>query len=315
MTTELAQDHAIALQLHGVLTEIDPVRWRDEMASRLKARLAEIQQQIEPRADQPRLGAVAHALRTGLPELDQASPDLKTRWLEFKQRVQPVYATMAASLKRERIHVPSLRPTNYARNLLHVSSALAGLIIIELIHNPLVVLGIAVAWAVAAWTMETSRRHIPAVNRVLMGVLGPVAHAHETHRVNSATWYATALVLLAATQSPMLCAIAVMVLGVADPMAALVGRRFGRVKLLHGRSLEGTLGFFFSAAAVSFAVLRVFHAGSLGLVPALVVAGSAALAGALTELFSFRIDDNFSIPLSAAAGGAVALWAMGLPIL
>lgn len=314
MSTELLQDRAIALQLHAVLSEIDPVRWRDEMTLKLKARLTELQRQLEPMANRPRLGEVAQALRTELPELEKPTPDQRARWLTFKQRVQPAYTSMAASLRKERVHVPSLRPTNYPRTVLHVGSALAGLAIIEAFHDPRISFGIALAWAAAAWTMEISRRHVPIINALLMRLLGPVAHAHETHRVNSATWYATALVLLAATQAPALCAVAVVVLGVGDPFAAMVGRRFGRVKLLHGRSLEGTLGFLVSAAVVTFAVLRLFHSASLGLVPALVVAGSAALAGALAELFSFRLDDNFSIPLSAAAGAAIALWAMGLPI-
>ena len=37
------------------------------------------------------------------------------------------------------------------------------------------------------------------------------------------------------------------------------------------------------------------------------VAGAAAVLGAVGELASGRVDDNFSIPLAAAAGAAGAL--------
>jgi dolichol kinase len=95
-------------------------------------------------------------------------------------------------------------------------------------------------------------------------------------------------------------------------MAALVGRRFGRIKLLHGRSLEGSLAFIASGALAAFGLLMVFHP-ALGLGNAAAMALAGALAGAVAELVSFRVDDNFSIPLSAASGAALAVW--GLPLL
>lgn len=312
-TAELLQDREIALQLHEILSEIDAARWRDEMEAALRARLAAVQAHLERGQGSARLAALGHTLRDELHRLEQSSADLRTRWLAFKQRLQPAYMTLAAHLRAESIHVPSLRPTNYARNLFHVGSASVALLAIEALRSPLLLFCLALAWGTFAWSMEILRRVRPSANVTLMKFFGPVAHPHETHRVNSATWYATALVLLATTGSGLLCAVAVAVLGVGDPMAAVIGRRFGRVKLMHGRSLEGTLGFLVSGWLIAFAVLRLFHAGALGAGPAALVALAAAGAGALAELASLRVDDNFSIPLSAASAAAVALWALGLP--
>ena len=142
------------------------------------------------------------------------------------------------------------------------------------------------------------------MNVLVMKVFNPVAHPHEVQRVNSATWYTTALLLLASTQSTLLCVTGVVVLGIGDPIAALVGRRFGRIKLLHGRSLEGTVAFAISATVATFVAFLIFHS-SMGLGMALGLAAAASIAGALAELFSLRVDDNFSIPLSAAAGVVV----------
>ena len=115
-----------------------------------------------------------------------------------------------------------------------------------------------------------------------------------------------ALVALTLTQSDVLCVVAVSILGVGDPLAALVGRRFGRIKLLHGRSLEGTLTFFISGLLVSFALLRLLHP-ALAMGASIAICAMASLLGALAELLSLRIDDNLSVPLAAALGGALAM--------
>ena len=77
-------------------------------------------------------------------------------------------------------------------------------------------------------------------------------------------------------------------------------------------SLEGSLAFVVSAAVATVALLLVFS--PLGVGAAVTVALAAAVAGAVAELVSLRVDDNFSIPLSAAAGVALATWALGLPL-
>lgn len=160
------------------------------------------------------------------------------------------------------------------------------------------------AMAATAWTLESGRRVWPAMNSVLMRMFGLVAHDHERDRVNSGTWYATALFGLALATSPLVCSLAVLVLGVADPAAAAIGRRFGRTRIAAGRSLEGSLAFVFAGTLAAFAMLRVFY-GTLPVGEAWALAAGAAVAGALAEALLHRVDDNLSIPLAAAAGAAL----------
>lgn len=291
-SAELVEDRDLALELHRLLSDIDPVRWRAEMAAAWKKGLAELQPKLERRH-----ATLADTLKAELP-----ATDTRSSWLTFKQRMQPAYMEFARGLQLQSIHVPSLRPTNYRRSLLHVASGAFAVFAIEALPWP-VLTGIAVAWATFAWGCEISRRISPRINALLMKVFGPVAHEHESHRVNSATWYATALLLLSLTQQPLWCVAGVAVLGIGDPVAGLVGRRFGRIRLMHGRSLEGTAAFFASSLLVVFALFVAFHGVSVG--TALLLAGAAGLAGAIAELVSLRVDDNFSIPLSAAAGVAL----------
>jgi dolichol kinase len=312
MRNELNEERAIALQLHGVLSAIDAGSWCGELAAGLRAQLTEIQQQLEVLHSRPRLKELSETLDTAVQHLEAPEAESRSRWLAFKRRLVPAYVRLSAYLRAERVHVPNLRPTNYPRSVFHALSAILGATALSVVQSRNLILGAAATAAALAWTMEASRRAFPAVNDRLMGLFGPFAHPHETQRINSATWYSTALLLLALTGATTLCGVAVLVLGLGDPMAALVGRRFGRLKLLHGRTLEGSLGFLLSAGAV--AVLWTWGVRGLPLAPALLVALGAALAGTLMELTSFRIDDNLSIPLAAAAGGAGGLWLAGLPM-
>jgi dolichol kinase len=303
-TAELFEDRDLTLRLHGLLSEIDPSRWHDEMARSLRSSLEDLARRMSNRR---RLAPLCEVLVTEVPALPLGERDLERRWLAFKHRVQPAYARVAEALRAEAIHVPSLRPTNYARSFFHLGSGVLALLAIELYPWHWLLVACAVAFALFAWSFEVARRLSPAVNAWVMRLFKPVAHAHEAKRVNSATWYATALLLLSVTNSAIACAAAVVVLAVGDPVAGLVGRRFGRIKLLHGRSLEGTLAFVVSAAAAVFVVLRFFHGSTLSVGQAALVALGASVAGAVAELVSLRVDDNFSIPLSAAAGAGVVL--------
>ena len=227
MTPELYEDRDLALQLHQVLSDIDPVRWRAEMAAKLKSRLTELQPKL-----QQRHAGLAGALQTELP-----ASDSKSQWLAFKKRIQPKYTEFARDLQASSIHVPSLRPTNWSRSLLHVSSGVFGVLCLELAPHWLVV-AVAAAWAVFSWSCEIARRRSPRVNALLMKAFAPVAHEHETYKVNSATWYATALILLAATNQMLWGIAGLAVLAIGDPVAGFIGRRWGRTRLVHGRTLD-----------------------------------------------------------------------------
>ena len=99
---------------------------------------------------------------------------------------------------------------------------------------------------------------------------------------------------LAFGQAVAMTALAMMLTG--DIVAALVGRRFGRIRIMD-KSLEGTAAFF--VTAFLFAVLI----SALVPVPDHFFRASAAgaLAGAIAELFAkkIKIDDNLVVPLAA----------------
>jgi dolichol kinase len=119
----------------------------------------------------------------------------------------------------------------------------------------------------------------------------------------------TALVFLAFTHNKIAAVLGVIILAIGDPAAGWIGRAFGRTKLVGNRSLEGTLAFVLFAAPASFVVLHLFHP-ELEPGTAVGIAIVASVAGALAELFSNKLDDNFMVPVSA--GSAALLLSMGL---
>ncbi len=250
------------------------------------------------------------AVRRNLAELGQTiegsvprAPASYDRWNELRLQLLRGYESLAASLRVESIHVPSLRPSNLTRNVFHVVNGAFVVALLRLV-DPGDVVWLAAGAAGLAWSMETARRVSARVNALLMRLFARVAHPHERWRVNSATWYTTSLLVLALFAPARAALLGVVVLSVSDPIAALVGRRFGRHSIRAGRSVEGSFAFVLSGALAGLAVLTAFHP-ELGLGPALVLASASALVGAAVELLSIRVDDNVSIPVCVAAVAAL----------
>ena len=287
--------HALALDVHGLLRDLDPARARfEEAADRLAAIVARIEE----------LPATASELWREFARLAREhAPTTVPQWEAFRLAAQPVYEALAKQLSELDIHVPSLRPTNYTRNVFHVLGAGIAIALIETVLPLSWLLPVAGSVALAGWTMEGGRRISPAFNKVLMWAFSLVAHPHEAHRVNSSTWYATALVLLAATGIIELAVMAIAILGFADPAAAVIGRRFGKHKLVNGRSLEGTITFFVVGFIAAFGVALIHLTPPIAALAAL----AASASGAIAELYSRKIDDNLSIPLASAGAAWLVL--------
>lgn len=144
---------------------------------------------------------------------------------------------------------------------------------------------------------EVVARYAPWVNRLFV-------RAEEQVREAAMTPFAIA-VLLTILATPKLAAlVAIYTLAIGDPLAAVVGIRFGRRRLVQNRSLEGTTAFFVATVAIAVIVLRCGSEAT-----AWPIAGAAAAIGMVAvacELLPLRIDDNLTIPIVVG----FATWAM-----
>ena len=77
------------------------------------------------------------------------------------------------------------------------------------------------------------------------------------------------------------------------------------MKLLNGRTLEGSLAFVAAGFLAAFGVVRAFHP-AVAMADAAVMALAAAVAGAVAEVFARRVDDNLAVPLAAGAAAWLA---------
>jgi dolichol kinase len=152
---------------------------------------------------------------------------------------------------------------------------------------------------------EVVERRMPWVNRLLV-------RAEERVRESAMIPYAIAVLLTILTVPKPAALVAIYTLAIADPLAAIVGIRWGRRKLLPSRSVEGTAMFFAATLAVAATVLVRSTAG-----PGLAIAGTAltvALAATVLELVPLRVDDNLTIPLVVGFATWVAAAAFGVAL-
>lgn len=93
---------------------------------------------------------------------------------------------------------------------------------------------------------------------------------------------------------PEIGAVGILVLGYGDGLAAVIGKSYGKRKLVDNKSLEGSLTMLLASFIVILIVLLV--AGT-ALVTTLIVAVVVSLLSTVIELFTPKGLDNLSVPL------------------
>ena len=89
---------------------------------------------------------------------------------------------------------------------------------------------------------------------------------------------------------------AIFTLGIADPMSAIIGIRFGRNKIAEGKSLQGSAAFFLSTFLITLFVFGYLYQNDISLVILLGVIVSLTMTA--FELLPIKLDDNLTIPIT-----------------
>ena len=291
---------------------IEPAKLKEDMVQEIRTRIQRIQNEIisfnkwleaQEESTQKRLKKRLGELQQLLEERKKKSQHsfnlLKESWVEFRSAGVPLYERLYVNLEELKISVPKKRLKNYTRNFFHALMGVSVVLLIQYVFSTAAIFWTALGFFVLGWTLEITRRKWSTVNVLCMKLLGSVAHPHEEFHINSSTWYVSSLFLLSIITDPMTICIAVIVLGLADPMAAIIGRKYGKIKIKNNRSLEGSIAFLVTAVVGSMIVLRFFYP-EIALSLALTISFVAGLLGAITEAYSGPVDDNFSIPIAVA---------------
>lgn len=163
------------------------------------------------------------------------------------------------------------------------------------------VYGVLMPGSLLALATDLTRVRIAWLYRTIGVVFGPVMRAKERPPlgappvVNGATWMALAGSIVFAGFPFSVAAVAFSMLVVGDAAAALVGRAVGRIPIgSTGKTVEGSAAFL---AAALLPVAWAWRTATLDVEIGL----AAALVATVVEATSTRINDNFLIPLAAAA--------------
>jgi len=296
--------------VHALLMDLDPARTQSVTPEIRQLHLQQCQQSaasltsswsaVEP--EHQRADSHLHQACTQLNHALTAStaPAQPGQWLDLRDHLSPFYEAMVTALRRHGERVPTLHPTNYRRTIFHVLSGVAVVAAFELLLTQRLAIAVAAVFCVFTWSLETARRFSPSFNVLMMKLFKPIARDHERYRVNSSTWYGTALLLIAITAPNVAGMLGILALAVGDPAAGYVGRRWGRFRIVGGKSLEGTLAFMAAALLCGLVYVGVSHHLTLISTAFLVLPAVAAVVGALTELLAIHVDDNLAVPLLTA---------------
>ena len=151
----------------------------------------------------------------------------------------------------------------------------------------------------ATVALEVARRRFAWLNEWFMSQTSALLKESEASRVLGSTYMAAASLIVFLFFDKEIAMLALMYIAVGDPLAGVVGKRYGRVKV-GSKSVEGTVAFAVGAGAAGCALI----AGGLD-VPYWVALGGAGV-GALVELLPNPLDDNLTVPPVSG----VAMWAM-----
>jgi dolichol kinase len=91
--------------------------------------------------------------------------------------------------------------------------------------------------------------------------------------------------------------LAILFLTFGDPIASLVGVKFGKTKLHWGKSIEGSLACF----TICFFISMFFLTSGYPQKPlsSFIFSAYAGASGAIAEVIPWKLDDNLTVPLVA----------------
>jgi uncharacterized protein (TIGR00297 family) len=191
--------------------------------------------------------------------------------------------------------MPGRSHSEHARQLVHILFGAGALLLRYLAWWQ----AAAVAFAALIFNVLVLPRLAPALYR-------PADRAHRFSPGIALYPLAVLLLIVAFPRRPDIAAAAWGILAFGDGMASVVGRRAGRRRLPWNRekSVEGTMAFFLSGAIAGVGLAwwcrpAVVEPPAMWFSLAAPIA--AALAAALVETIPIRLDDNLSVPATAAA--------------
>ncbi|MBI1861982.1 MAG: phosphatidate cytidylyltransferase [Deltaproteobacteria bacterium] len=143
---------------------------------------------------------------------------------------------------------------------------------------------------------DLARLKIPTVHRFALAHFGGLMRREELRSLTGNSYFILGLFVVVALFPRPIVSLSVLYLALGDPIAALVGTRWGKTKISGKKSVEGAIANF----AVAF-LATVLFAAATQLPHPWVLAIVGATCSVIAELAPLGIDDNLTIPVISGA--------------
>jgi diacylglycerol kinase (CTP) len=197
------------------------------------------------------------------------------------------------------IHLKRRSDIHWARKIWHMTGVFSIFVLWSLLPPWLAYAGLLAATLIFLPLDIARQRHV-ALNDFLVHAFRPIMRSGEEKRLAGTSYLIAGVTFVAVVFPRDIVSITLLFLAFADPIASLVGIKYGKDKIFGHKSLQGFMAAYFVCFACSL-VYMLSHA-----YPAdrtLVFCILAGLVGALAELVPiWKLDDNLTLPVLSSIG-------------
>lgn len=194
--------------------------------------------------------------------------------------------------KRTDIHI--------LRKLWHMGVGLIGVFFYTLsgISQEKLAISLFVVAAVAIM-IDILRINNQKIQKASLLVMGPFMRRSELRSITGLPFYALGVAISLTLFTEKIALLSVFFLIFSDPISSYVGIRYGKDKILPNKSLQGSFAGFAVCAIITFLYCLIEgHTGN----HIILFAFLAGIIGSFSEMMSFLIDDNLTIPVISGLG-------------
>lgn len=223
----------------------------------------------------------------------------------FRARITELttHPLMEKFVKGETI-LASRSKTQWARKLGHMLCGLSFVYLFRFSGLPETVVqflfGAFLVWGLA---LETARHLNPKVNAWVCRAFRPVMREREKDKINSGIFFMLSMLVVYLVFPLDIAFLTLLFITLGDPIAGIIGVRFGKHKLTKHSSVEGVAACFTLCAFMAYICAAFFfeeyHLSGSALLVFSLLAGAV---GAVSESAFKIFDDNLTMPLLSAPG-------------
>ncbi len=185
---------------------------------------------------------------------------------------------------------------HFMRRFWHILVGTICLFLYYYFHTSIMLWGeISLGIAIFGFLIDFYRLKNESLNLWLSKNFGPLMRRSEKLSFSGLPFYALGVGLSILFYESHIAILSILFLIYADPIASIIGVKFGRERLLPNKTLQGTLAAFLTALLIAIVYLAINKIHSPNII---LFCFLGAIAAAISELMSsFNIDDNLTIPV------------------